>query len=153
MAIQQQKLSALLARNVSTMVSSQNKIKFPVFKCFTNITVITSRSYGIALLSTQLDVICKYLQIESMVKLLQVYFIFTFQIGNRGSSNVPLVFTVILVIFGLACIVLCHYIAKKRGANPVFWGVMGGIFGPFAIPFVFFSKRKSQQQNQTKCTD
>jgi hypothetical protein len=37
MAIQQQKLSALLARNVSTMVSSQNKIKFPVFKCFTNI--------------------------------------------------------------------------------------------------------------------
>jgi hypothetical protein len=61
MAIQQQKLSALLASNVSTMVSSQNKIKFPVFKCFTNITVITSRSYGIALLSTQLVVICKYL--------------------------------------------------------------------------------------------
>jgi hypothetical protein len=57
---------------------------------------------------------------------------------------VSLVFTVILVIFGLACIVLCHYIAKKRGANPVFCGVMGGIFGPFAIPFVFFSKRKSQ---------
>jgi hypothetical protein len=37
MAIQQQKLSALLASNVSTMVSSQNKIKSPVSKCFTNI--------------------------------------------------------------------------------------------------------------------
>jgi hypothetical protein len=37
MAIQQQKLSALLASNVSTMVSSQNKIKTPVSKCFTNI--------------------------------------------------------------------------------------------------------------------
>jgi hypothetical protein len=37
MAIQQQKLSALLASNVSTIVSSQNKSKTPVFKCFTNI--------------------------------------------------------------------------------------------------------------------
>jgi hypothetical protein len=37
MEIQQQKLSAQLASNVSTMVSSQNKIKSPVFKCFTNI--------------------------------------------------------------------------------------------------------------------
>jgi hypothetical protein len=37
MAIHQQKLSALLASNVSTMVSSQNKIKTPASKCFTNI--------------------------------------------------------------------------------------------------------------------
>jgi hypothetical protein len=37
MAIQQQKLSALLESNVSTMVSSQNKIKSPVSKFFTNI--------------------------------------------------------------------------------------------------------------------
>jgi hypothetical protein len=37
MAIQQQKLSALLASNVSPMVSSQNKIKSPVSQCFTNI--------------------------------------------------------------------------------------------------------------------
>jgi hypothetical protein len=37
MAIQQQKLSALLASNVSTMVSSQNKRKTPVSECFTNI--------------------------------------------------------------------------------------------------------------------
>jgi hypothetical protein len=37
MAIQQQKISALLASNVSTIVSSQNKRKIPVFKFFTNI--------------------------------------------------------------------------------------------------------------------
>ena len=37
--------------------------------------------------------------------------------------------------------VICHYIAKNRNANPVFWGVMGGVFGPLVIPFVCFSKR------------
>lgn len=40
------------------------------------------------------------------------------------------------------CIIMCHRIAKGRGANPVFWGVMGALFGPFAIPFVFFAKPK-----------
>jgi hypothetical protein len=34
---QQQKISALLASSVSTMVSSQNKIKTPASKFFTNI--------------------------------------------------------------------------------------------------------------------
>jgi hypothetical protein len=34
---QQQKISALLASNVNTMVSSQNKIKTPASKFFTNI--------------------------------------------------------------------------------------------------------------------
>ena len=38
------------------------------------------------------------------------------------------------------CGTICHYLAKSRGANPVFWGVMGIIFGPLAIPFVFFAK-------------
>jgi hypothetical protein len=37
MEIKQQKLLALLAGNVSTMVSSQNKIKSPASKFFTNI--------------------------------------------------------------------------------------------------------------------
>lgn len=42
----------------------------------------------------------------------------------------------VFIISGL----VCHYIAKSRGANPAFWGVMGIIFGPLAIPFVFMSK-------------
>jgi hypothetical protein len=37
MEIQQQKLSALFASNVSTMISIQNKIKSPASKFFTNI--------------------------------------------------------------------------------------------------------------------
>jgi hypothetical protein len=63
MAIQQQKLSALLASNVSPMVSSQNKIKFPLLSASPTsiITVITSSSYGIASLSTQLGVISQWL--------------------------------------------------------------------------------------------
>lgn len=40
--------------------------------------------------------------------------------------------------------ILCHFIAKSRGANAVFWGVMGAVIGPFAIPFVFFSKANSK---------
>jgi hypothetical protein len=39
MAIQQQKLSALLASNVSTMLSSQNKIKSPVFQLSGSINI------------------------------------------------------------------------------------------------------------------
>jgi len=36
--------------------------------------------------------------------------------------------------------IICHFLAKSRGANPVFWGVMGILFGPLAIPFVFLAK-------------
>ena len=45
-----------------------------------------------------------------------------------------------LVVLNILSIFACHYIAKKRGAKPVFWGLMGGIFGPLAIPFAFTSK-------------
>jgi hypothetical protein len=58
MEIQQQTSSALLASNVSTIVSSQNKSKTPLLSASPTsiITVITSRSYGIASLSSQLGV-------------------------------------------------------------------------------------------------
>jgi len=50
-----------------------------------------------------------------------------------------------MAIFIVICLfivsaVICHMIAKHRGANKIFWGTMGGIFGPIAIPFVLFSK-------------
>ncbi|MDH3388586.1 MAG: hypothetical protein OEN02_11830 [Gammaproteobacteria bacterium] len=44
----------------------------------------------------------------------------------------------------IACVVLCHQIAKRRGAKPVFWGVMGALFGPFAIPFALLAKPKTK---------
>jgi hypothetical protein len=58
MEIQEQKLSALLASNVSTMLYIQKNAE-PQFLSFSPtsiITVITSNSYGIASLSTQLGV-------------------------------------------------------------------------------------------------
>lgn len=49
---------------------------------------------------------------------------------------------VILFLVAIASIVVCHTVAKKRDADPVFWSVMAAVFGPLAIPFVFFSKRR-----------
>lgn len=49
-------------------------------------------------------------------------------------------FAVSLVAINILSIFICHGIAKSRGAKPVFWGVMGALFGPVAIPFVFMSK-------------
>jgi len=40
----------------------------------------------------------------------------------------------------IVCIVVCHQLAKSRGAKPVFWGVMGALFGPLAIPFAYMAK-------------
>lgn len=48
----------------------------------------------------------------------------------------------IMVLLSLACIVSCHFIAKKHGANPVFWGVIGAIVGPLAVPFALMAKPK-----------
>ncbi len=45
-----------------------------------------------------------------------------------------------LIVLNILSIFLCHRIAKSRGARPVFWGVMGALFGPFAIPFAFMAK-------------
>jgi hypothetical protein len=42
----------------------------------------------------------------------------------------------------LVSVVNCHAIAKRRGGNPVFWGVMGLLFGPLAIPFAFLARPK-----------
>ena len=47
-----------------------------------------------------------------------------------------------LAIFILVCTGICYSVAKKRGANVPYWVVMGALIGPFAIPFVFFSKPK-----------
>lgn len=45
-----------------------------------------------------------------------------------------------LIAINIYSIFLCHIIANNRGASPVFWGVMGAIFGPLAIPFSLFAK-------------
>ena len=49
--------------------------------------------------------------------------------------------TILIALIFLASIVTCHVIAKRRGSNPVFWSLMGALFGPLAIPFVLISKK------------
>jgi hypothetical protein len=39
---------------------------------------------------------------------------------------------------------LLYLIAAKRRADKKFWLAMGILFGPFALPFVFFSKPKQR---------
>lgn len=48
----------------------------------------------------------------------------------------------------IACAILLWNIADKRGANTLFWAVMGGVFGPLAIPFVFLTKNNHSEANQ-----
>ena len=37
---------------------------------------------------------------------------------------------------------LLYFIAAKRNADTRFWLVMGVLFGPLALPFVFMAKTK-----------
>ena len=55
---------------------------------------------------------------------------------------------IITSIIFIACAILLWNIADKRGANTLFWAVMGGVFGPLAIPFVFLTKNRSSKSTQ-----
>lgn len=54
----------------------------------------------------------------------------------------------ISIVCVLSAIILWN-IAEKRGANTLFWAIMGAIFGPIAIPFVFLTKKKSSESSPT----
>jgi hypothetical protein len=45
-----------------------------------------------------------------------------------------------LIVINLLSMLACYWIARTRSANRPYWVVMGLLFGPFAIPFVFFAK-------------
>ncbi len=47
----------------------------------------------------------------------------------------------VLLVISICFAGLLYLIADKRGSNKIFWGIMGFVFGPFAIPFVFFAKK------------
>jgi hypothetical protein len=47
-----------------------------------------------------------------------------------------------LVAINIICIFICYDIAKRHGGNTRFWGWMGVLFGPLALPFVLFCKPK-----------
>jgi len=48
-----------------------------------------------------------------------------------------------LVAINIISIFICYDIAKNRDGNTRFWGWMGLLFGPLAIPFALFCKAKN----------
>ena len=56
-----------------------------------------------------------------------------------------------LLVIYLASMVACHYIAKARGADAVFWGFMAFLFGPLALPFVFLSRPRANPARGSHC--
>ena len=51
-------------------------------------------------------------------------------------------FIILILVVWILSAVLVRNIAIKRGANSFAWTVTGFSVGPFAIPFVFFSRKK-----------
>ena len=48
-----------------------------------------------------------------------------------------------MILFSIlvASMLICHVIAKRKGRNPVAWGVTGAVLGPLAIPIVLLLKK------------
>jgi len=53
-------------------------------------------------------------------------------------------------MLSLGVALIPYFIASKRGASKNFWLVMGLIFGPLAIPFVFFAKTRDAKQEKAE---
>ena len=53
--------------------------------------------------------------------------------------------SILLAIICVLCAVFCHRAAQKKGHPPVFWGVMGFLFGPLALPFVLLLPEKKRE--------
>ena len=51
----------------------------------------------------------------------------------------------VLVVLNIISVVICYQIAKSRCGNARFWGGLAVFFGPFAIPFAFFCKAKTER--------
>jgi hypothetical protein len=56
---------------------------------------------------------------------------------------------IIISVICISCAFLLWFIADKRGANTQFWAIMGAVFGPLAIPFVFLTKDNSSNPNRS----
>ena len=55
---------------------------------------------------------------------------------------------IILSVISILCAFLLWNLADKRGANTKFWAIMGAVFGPLAIPFIFLTKNKAPNPDQ-----
>ena len=57
-------------------------------------------------------------------------------------------YAILIIISGFFGILL-YYLADKKGYNKQLWLIMGILFGPFALPFIFLGKRKAQHEKET----
>ena len=54
-----------------------------------------------------------------------------------------MVYPIVLVSLTVLFAVLLHFMAKRRGRNPVLWGVLGACFWFLPIPFLLVPKSPS----------
>jgi uncharacterized membrane protein len=61
-----------------------------------------------------------------------------------------MIVTILVVLVFVISMIACHFIAKRRGADPVFWGVMGAIFGPLAITVLLVAKQERKNEKNSR---
>ena len=54
----------------------------------------------------------------------------------------------IIIIISASFGILLYYLADRRGYNKQFWLIMGILFGPFSVPFIFLGKRKTSYEKK-----
>ena len=55
----------------------------------------------------------------------------------------------IMIASGILFIVLGHVLAKRKGLNPVLWGVLGGLLGPLMLLLIVFAKAPTQDDSSS----
>lgn len=49
---------------------------------------------------------------------------------------------IIIAVIGIICGIIMREVARKRGANQIFWFVVGLLLAPIALLFIPFIKKK-----------
>jgi hypothetical protein len=58
-------------------------------------------------------------------------------------------YSLILLTLGiLLFVIMGHNLAKRKGLNPLFWGIMGGLFGPLILPFILLARPHKPDSEQ-----
>ncbi|NKB61549.1 MAG: hypothetical protein GKR95_05220 [Gammaproteobacteria bacterium] len=56
-----------------------------------------------------------------------------------------MIFITLVLLIAVISVVICHMVAKRKGRGPIFWGVMGALFGPLAILVILLMGSKEEQ--------